>query len=90
MNMSISDELKGELLARGFTASLEAPNKTMQLVAYSTATELVDLLDMMVARREKIFRSVNVVGPEAAKKSYDDVVLVIEAIRAVIGRMSLM
>jgi hypothetical protein len=67
VNTSISDELKKELLARGFSTSLEAPNGTMGLTsAYTTAAELADLMDLMVSRREKIFRSVDVVGHDAA------------------------
>jgi hypothetical protein len=90
VNTSISDELKKELLARGFSTSLEAPNGTMGLTsAYTTAAELADLMDLMVSRREKIFRSVDVVGHDAARKSYDDVVIVIEAIKAVMGKLSL-
>jgi hypothetical protein len=90
MNPRMRDELKGQLLSRGFTPGLESPNSTM--VLDDTLLDRVDignLLDMMVTRREKVFRSVEVVGQEAAKRSYDDVVLVIEAIEAVIAKLSL-
>jgi hypothetical protein len=90
MKDSIRDELKKELIARGFSPSLDSPNDTMGLSeSYLNTVEIAALLDIMVARREKIYRSVDVVGPDAAKKSYDDVVLVIEAVKAVIGRLSL-
>ena len=88
--ITIRDDLRTELLARGFSAGLEAPNATMVLDdSYSTAADLADLLEVMVARREKIFRSVDVVGQATARRSYDDVVLVIEAIKAVIAKLSL-
>lgn len=92
MNTSklIRRALNAELQKRGFTTDLEAPNGTIGLTeSYSTTTDLADLLDLMVTRREKIFRSVEVVGPDAAKKSYNDVLLVIEAVKAVIARLSL-
>lgn len=97
MNTAICNELKKELRARGFspslpsenTPSLASPNDTMVIAeSHLAAVEIAALLDTMVARREKIFRSVDVVGPDAAKKSYDDVVLVIEAIKAVVGKLS--
>lgn len=90
MNTSIADEVKQELIARGFSADLESPNGTMGLSVAdlcSTSEDLAELLVILVARREKIFRSVAVVGAELARKSYDDVVLVIEAVKAVIGRL---
>ncbi len=48
---------------------------------------VAELLEMMVARREKVFRSQEVVGTEAARKSYEDVVLVVDAIKAIIDRV---
>lgn len=45
---------------------------------------LGELLDMMIARREKVFRSVDVVGREAATASYDDAVLMVDALKAVL------
>jgi len=88
MSGSIQSELRKELVARGFSPSLASPNDTMVLDdAYATAADLAGLLELMVARREKIFRSVDVVGAGAAKRSYDDVVLCIDAIKAVIARL---
>lgn len=100
MSPSIRDELKKELLARGFTIAppsatdptegFASPNDTMTLCdAYATALDLAELLDQMVSRREKVFRSVDVLGADIAKKCYDDVVIVIAAIKAVIARLSL-
>lgn len=100
MIFSIRDELKKELLARGFTIAppsptdptegFVSPKDTMVLGdAYATALDLAELLDQMVSRREKLFRSADVVGPDIAKQGYDDVVFVIDAIKAVIARLSL-
>ncbi|WP_437662959.1 hypothetical protein [Sorangium sp. So ce1182] len=90
MSLSIREELWNELRSRGFSHDGESPNGTMGLTdSYSTGADLAELLELMVARREKIFRSVDVVGQDAAREGYDDVVLVIEAVKAVIGRLSL-
>lgn len=85
----IGEELRDELIARGFTDDLESPNGTMALTVPCSTSELAELLDSMVTRREKVFRSVDVVGAEAAHRSYDDVLLAIDAIKAVIARLSL-
>jgi len=87
---SIRDELRKELRERGFSTSLESPHGGLVLSdTYKCAADLADLLDVMVARREKIFRSVDVVGQDTAKRNYDDTVLVIEAAKAVLGRLVL-
>ncbi len=90
MNKRIREELRRELLARGFTADGTSPNNTMVVDdEFLEGIEIAALFDTMIARREKVFRSGDVVGPDIAKKSYDDVVLAIDAIRAVIGKLSL-
>ena len=43
----------------------------------------------MKQAKEKIFRSSEVVGTDIAKTGFDDVVLVIDAIKAVIGKLAL-
>ena len=87
MKPSIREELLSELFARGFTTRGASPRDTMILdETYLGDVDIAELLELMVARREKIFRSQDVVGADAAKASYDDVLLVIEAIKAVIGR----
>lgn len=84
MKAALRDELKKELTARGFVGGY-APNGTMGFDdAYLDATDLTELLDQMVARREKVFRSEHVVGVEDARKSYEDTVLVIAAIKSVL------
>ena len=90
MNIALRDCLQKELALRGFSSRGEAPNCTMAIDdAYLDDTELGELLETMVARREKVIRSQNVVGPDVAKQSYDDVVLVIDAIKAVMKSLTL-
>jgi len=88
MTTTIRDELTRELVARGFSADLQSPHGTMGLVNdYATAIDLAELLDVMVVRREKIFWSASEVGHDIAKRNYEDVLVVIDAVKAVIGRL---
>jgi len=90
MNDRILTALKDELVARGFELDGSAPNDTMSLDdAYLSELDLGDLLETMIARREKILRSTDVVGADAAKKSFDEVVLAIGAIKAVLSKLVL-
>jgi hypothetical protein len=52
--------------------------------AYLSGIELPDLLETLVARREKISHSVEVVGRESARQSYEDVAAAIEATKRAI------
>jgi hypothetical protein len=86
MNGALRDPLKAELLARGFGANGESPNGTMTVDdQYLAGVEIGNLLDIMVTRREKVLRSQRVVGADVAKRSYDEVVLIIDAIKMVIA-----
>jgi hypothetical protein len=90
MNRRTLNELAEELASRSFRADGTSPNGTMTLdEEYLLSVDLVDLFDTVVARREKVFRSADVVGTDAAKHSFDDVVLAIEAIKAVIRKLEL-
>jgi hypothetical protein len=89
MKSALRDDLKCELEGRGFRPDGSSPNSTVVLDdAYLDDVDIAELLEIMVARREKIFQSPPVVGLEAAKASYADVVLVIEALKTVIGRLA--
>jgi hypothetical protein len=91
VNQSVRDLLRKELTSRGFSIDGAAPYDTMDLPNdLLDELEIADLLDRMVTRREKVFFSSNVVGEEAAKKSYEDVVKAIDSIKAFIARMALM
>ena len=88
MNATTKHELQKELIRRGFTADGSSPNETMTLDdGYLDDVDLDELLETMVARREKVFQSTAVVGDELAKKSYHDVVQAIDAIKATLKRL---
>lgn len=91
MNAAIRDELKKELQARGYSPDGRSPNDTMIIDELSLDDmAIADLLDTMVCRREKAFRSSEVVGPACAKQTYDDAVVTIDAVKAVVAKMSLL
>lgn len=88
MNDAIRAELRRELLARGFSEGLNAPNGSIWFdEIYLSEVGLAELLETMVSKREKAFRAVDVLGESGARETFDDVVLVIEAIKVVIGRL---
>jgi hypothetical protein len=90
MNTRVRDELRRELLSRGFAAGGTSPNNTMVIDdAFLDGIEITSLFETMVARREKVFRSGDVVGLDVATKTYDDVVLAIDAIKVVIAKLLL-
>lgn len=90
MNALILDDLKAELMARGFSPGGTAPNDTMSVDdGYLADIELADLFDTMITRREKVARSIEVVGVDAARASFDDVVAVVDAIKAVMAKLVL-
>lgn len=90
MNARMVDALRRALGVRGFDADLKSPNGTMAFdETYLAGIALADLLETLVARREKIFSSVAVVGQDVARQGYDDVVAAIEATKEVIGILDL-
>jgi hypothetical protein len=81
------EQLERELVARGYSSNGDAPNGTMNLDRdYLNRVELVELMDQLISRREKIFKSGDVVGLANAKLGYEDVVIAIDALKAVISR----
>jgi hypothetical protein len=89
MNTRTREELKQELRQRGYSDAGDAPNATMVLDdVFLDGVELVELFDTLVTRREKIHRSYAVVGADAGKKSYDDVVAAVEAVKTLMSRLS--
>jgi hypothetical protein len=90
MNTKVVSALKRELASRGFTPDGYAPSRSVWVIdEHLASVEIADLLDTMVARREKIFRSQGVIGADIAKSNYQDTDLLVEAIKAVIRRLSL-
>ncbi len=89
MNTKILNELEKELASRGFTTDGYAPNRSVWVTdEHLASVEIAELLETMVARREKIFRAQEVVGADVAKSNYQDTELIVEAIKAVIGKLS--
>lgn len=89
MNKATLIALRRELLARDFDHNLHSPKDSMVFTEnYLLNTEIADLLDILVTRREKAWSSVEVLGMESAKEIYDDVVRAIEATKAVIGMLT--
>lgn len=81
--------LRTELSSRGYDPDGKSPGGSIVLdYDQLDEIELGDLLDQMVVRREKIFRSVDVMGKETAQRCWHDAELAIEAIKAVIKRQS--
>ena len=88
MNTIAKRDLQKELMSRGFKPNGDFPNETMTLDGdYLDEIDLPELLESMVARREKVFRSIDVVGEKVAKESYYDVVQAIDAIKVTINRL---
>lgn len=70
MNAALCEAFFLELSERGYSADGMAPGGTMHLDrSYVEAVEVAELLVPLVARREKVFRSVPVVGDESAKRT---------------------
>lgn len=88
MNAQMLAALREALVKCGFEDGINAPNGTMNLDdSYLGSTDLGELLDGLVTRREKILRSVEVVGLESARQAYNDVVIAINATKCVIGTL---
>jgi hypothetical protein len=89
MTPPVLEKFRRALASRGFVG-LTAPNGTMSFAEeYLQEMQPAELLEVLVARREKIFASVPVVGQEAAHKSYDDVVAAIDATKVLIDMLVL-
>jgi hypothetical protein len=82
-------QLLKELAARGYRDDGSAPFRSIVLDYDELAeTELGELLEQMVVRREKIFRSLEVVGKDVAMQNYEDAQRAIDAMKAVIKRFT--
>jgi hypothetical protein len=82
-------QLLKELAARGYRADGSSPFRSIVLdYDELDETELGELLDQMVVRREKIFRSVAALGKDVAMQHYEDAQRAIDAMKAVIDRLT--
>ena len=87
MNEFTRGQLLKELASRGYRDDGSSPFRSIVL-DYSELLEIEigELLEQMVARREKIFRAVDTMGKEVAMQNYEDAQRAIDAMKAVIKR----
>jgi hypothetical protein len=80
--------LLAELARRGYRDTGASPHGSIVL-DYTEMGELDlgELLDLMVSRRERIWRSVETMGKEKATHHFEDSEAAIEAIKAVIKKL---
>lgn len=78
-----------ELAARGYRDDGSSLFRSIVLDYEELAeVEIGELLEQMVARREKIFRSMEALGRDAAMQSYEDAQRAIEAMKVVIKKLT--
>ena len=88
MNPHTKQLLLAELARRGYRDGA-SPHGTIVFDLDELAElELGELLDLMVTRREKISRSVDTLGKDKAHQSFDDAEKAIEAVKAVIKKLT--
>ena len=81
--------LRRELAARGYKDTGASRYGSIVLDYDELADlDLGELLDLMVARRERIARSVDAVGKDVAHRNYEDAESAIDAIKVVIKMLS--
>ena len=89
MNEVTRQQLLKELAARGYRDDGSSPYRSIVLDYDELPdTDLGELLDQMVVRREKIFRSLDVLGKEMAMQHYEDAERAIEAMKAVLKKLT--
>jgi hypothetical protein len=89
VNEVTRQQLMKELAARGYRDDGSAPYRSIVLDYDELGeTDLGELLDQMVVRREKIFRSLDVLGKELAMQHYEDAERAIEAMKAVLKKLT--
>lgn len=89
MNESTRRQLVAALAARGYRDDGSSPHRSIVLDYDELAeTELGELLDHMVVRREKIARAADTIGKDAAMQRYDDAQRAIDAIKAVLKKLT--
>jgi hypothetical protein len=81
--------LRAELARRGYRESGASPYGSIVLDYDELAElDLGEMLDLMVARRERVVRAVEVMGKEKATEHYEDAEAAIQAIKDVIKKLS--
>jgi len=78
-----------ELAKRGYRDTGASPHGSIVLDYGEVAElDLGELLDLMVARRERIGRSIDAMGKDKATQHYDDAERAIDAVKAVIKKLA--
>ena len=89
MNEVTRVQLLKELASRGYRDDGSSPFRSIVLdYDELTEIELGELLEQMVARREKIFRAVDTMGKDVAMQNYEDAQRAIDAMKMVIKRLT--
>lgn len=89
MNEYTRARLLQELAARGYRDDGSSPFRSIVLDYGELAeTELAELLEQMIGRREKIFRSLDTVGKDVTMQHYEDAQRAIDAMKAVIKKLT--
>lgn len=89
MNEYTRGHLLKELAARGYRDDGSSPFRSIVLdYGELLDIELGELLEQMVTRRERIVRAVDSIGKDKAMQHYDDAQRAIDAMRAVIKRLT--
>jgi len=82
-------QLLKELAARGYRDDGSSPFRSIVLDYDELGEhEIGELLEQMVERRERILRSVDAVGKDAAMQNYEDAQRAIDAMKAVIKKLT--
>ena len=89
MNEYTRGLLLKELAARGYRDDGSAPYRSIVLDYDELAdTDIGELLEQMVDRREKIFRAVESIGKDVAMQRYEDAQRAIDAMKVVIKKLT--
>lgn len=89
MSPLVKDLLLAELARRGYKDSATSPNGSIVLDLDELGElDLGEFLDLMVTRREKIGRQLEVLGKDKAQAHFDDAERAIEATKTVIKKLT--
>lgn len=89
MKPEVIRQVISELQARGFTSDLMAPNGSLAFSErYLEGETLAGLFDLVLSRREKMFRTIPELGLERTRAAYADAVIAVEAVGAVISGLA--
>jgi hypothetical protein len=88
MREETATKLLESLRRLGFSQSGESPNGTMAIdMEYLLERDLGEVLDEMVVRRERVRQGASVHGIAGARIAFDDVAIVVDAVREVVRKL---